>query len=217
MFWNINLIRKHSIIMYISFTLDMLIVRYWYVDCKVFGWMGAETLAQVLKEEKIGVSLATTMGKWMPWACERAKGFSQVWSGREIGARWHEGCTKVGWAYPKGNDDWWVHEFFWVIRVHEGEWRFIWVKIFLKGRKDLFGHMGSRRGTTPPKDAAIYDGDLSSPYKKTRSQKQGRQISKTRRERALQLWGRRRGKAPSRSQVTPPGRNCVVLRWIHWT
>jgi hypothetical protein len=40
----------------------------------------------------------------------------------------------------------------------------------VKGRDDSFGHMGSRRGVTPPKDEMVHDGDLWSPYKRTRVQ-----------------------------------------------
>jgi hypothetical protein len=44
----------------------------------------------------------------------------------------------------------------------------------VKGHDNSFGHMGSRRGATPPKDVMIHNGDLWSPYKRTRAHNQGR-------------------------------------------
>jgi hypothetical protein len=58
--------------------------------------------------------------------------------------------------------------------LHEGARRFVWTHGFTKGRDT-------------PKDVTVHDGDLWSPYKRTRAHNQGRKIWKTRRARRA-LW-----------------------------
>jgi hypothetical protein len=76
-------------------------------------------------------------------------------------------------------------------------------------------HMGSRRGVTHPKNITICDGDLWSPYKRTRVHNQGRRLAQQGEQDQLcdskaDLDEERR--APSRIQVAPNGRTCASLR-----
>jgi hypothetical protein len=56
----------------------------------------------------------------------------------------------------------------------------------MKGCDNSFGHF-TQRGTSPPKDVMVRDGDLWSDYKRTREHNQGRKDLKTRRERRFAI------------------------------
>jgi hypothetical protein len=56
--------------------------------------------------------------------------------------------------------------------------QFVWANWSTKGHDNSFGNMGLQRGSTPPKDAIVYDGDLWSPYKRTRVHNQGRKFER---------------------------------------